>query len=378
MKLNGQELLRELPRDRKGKAQWQKPAPPPVDFTSYPAVPVIGRADIGLEERRKAKLEQQLQEARAVRAFITFHLHPDRRLLKIRVRRGMTLGRMRRQRLENSKVAGNNTVRAAVIQMDCRIKDKAHNLEKAIGFLRKLRDGTDIACFPELFTTGYNLNLIGDKFYELAETIPGCTTDLLAEKAKKKKLAILGNIVEKERGSGSRLYDTAFAIDREGKLAGKYRKYYLYPTEHRFFRPGKEISVVDLGLAKAGMAICFDHAFPELFRVLGLKGAQLVFVPSAVPLGYEYLLNLRTRARAQDNQFFVLAANRVGQEGKIRYCGSSKIVAPKGDVLAEASRQKEQIIYGTLDLSKIASERSQEPVMRSLRREIYGQTFDLL
>jgi predicted amidohydrolase len=285
---------------------------------------------------------------------------------------------MRRQRLDSSNVADSKTIRAAVVQMDCRVKDKVYNLEKAIGFLGRLRAGTDIACFPELFTTGYNLELIGSKFYELAETIPGRTTDLLAEKAREKKLAILGNIVEKEEGSGSCLYDTAFAIDREGKLAGKYRKYYLYPTEHRFFRPGEEIPVVDLGVAKVGMAICFDHAFPELFRVLGLKGAQLVFVPSAVPQGYEYLLNLRTRARAQDNQFFVLAANRVGQEEEIRYCGSSKIVDPRGAVLAEASRKKEQIIYGTLDLSKIASERSQEPVMRSLRPDIYGQTFDLL
>ncbi len=290
----------------------------------------------------------------------------------------MISGRMHGQRLKNRRSMGNGTVRAAVIQMDCRLKDKAHNLEKAIGFLRKLKEGTDIACFPELFTTGYNLELIGEKFYELAETIPGHTTDLLAKKAKEKNLAILGNIVEKEQGNGSRLYDTAFAIDREGKLAGKYRKYYLYPTEHRFFHPGKEISVVDLGVAKAGMAICFDHAFPELFRVLGIKGAQFVFVPSAVPLGYEYLLNLRTRARAQDNQFFVLAANRVGREAKVRYCGSSKIVDPKGEVLAEASRQKEQIIYGTLDLSEIASERRQEPVIRSLRRDIYGLTFDLI
>lgn len=278
----------------------------------------------------------------------------------------------------NTESSRNGTIRAAIIQMDCRLKDKAHNLQKAVDFLEELEEGTDIACFPELFTTGYNLELIGEKFYELAETIPGPTTNLLAKKAQDKSLAILGNIVEKERGNGSRLFDTAFAIDRDGRLVGKYRKYYLYPPERKFFHPGKDISVVDLGVARGGMAICFDHAFPELFRVLGVKGAQFVFIPSAVPVGYEYLLNLRTRARAQDNQFFVLAANRVGREAEVRYCGSSKIVDPKGEILVEASAQEEQVICGTLDLSAIAMERKQEPVLRSLRKDIYGLTLDLI
>ena len=92
---------------------------------------------------------------------------------------------------------------------------------------------------------------------------------------------------------------------------GRYRKHYLYPPERRYFASGREFSVVEAASAKIGMAICFDHAFPELFRLLGLKGAQIVFIPSAVPQNYEYLLDLRTRARAQDNQYFVVAANRV-------------------------------------------------------------------
>jgi predicted amidohydrolase len=283
------------------------------------------------------------------------------------------------KRTEQSKKSrGNNKIRAAIIQMDCHLTQKAHNLEKAVDFLQELEEGTDIVCFPELFTTGYNLELIGEKFYELAETIPGPTTDLLAEQAKDRGLAILGNIVEKKHGSSSRLFDTAFAINGDGRLVGKYRKYYLYPPEREFFHPGEDISVVDLGVARGGMAICFDHAFPELFRVLGVKGAQFVFIPSAVPVGYEYLLNLRTRARAQDNQFFVLAANRVGCEAEVRYCGSSKIVDPRGDILVEASVEEEQIICGTLDLSEIAAERKQEPVMRSLRPDIYGLTYGLV
>jgi len=269
-------------------------------------------------------------------------------------------------------------IRLAIIQMDCEIKNKKKNINHALNLLEEVKPGTDIACFPEFFTTGYNLNLIGEKYYDLAETIPGSTTDILGKRAREKGLAVVGNIAEKDGLREGVLYDTAFIIDKEGKLAGKYRKYYLYPAEHYYFRAGSEFPVVDIGIAKAGMAICYDHAFSELFRVLALKGAEIVFIPSAIPVGYEYLLNLRTRARAQDNQFFIVAVNRVGREDQLRYCGLSKIAGPKGEVIAEASPDKEEIIYSDIDFNQIIAERRQEPVLRSLRSEIYRIELDLV
>ena len=269
-------------------------------------------------------------------------------------------------------------IRLAIIQMDCEIKDKKNNLEHALDLLEEVEAETDIACFPEFFTTGYNLNIIGERYYDLAETIPGKTTSVLGKKAKEKRLAVVGNIVEKDGLREAVLYDTAFIIDKEGKLAGKYRKFFLHPREHCYFRSGSEIPVVDLGVAKLGMAICYDHAFPELFRVLALKGAEIVFIPSAVPQCYEYLLNLRTRARAQDNQFFVAAINRVGREDQVIYCGLSKIVGPQGEVIAEASPDKEDIIYGDVDIKQIMAERKNEPILRSIRSEIYRTELNLL
>lgn len=252
--------------------------------------------------------------------------------------------------------------------MACIINDKEKNLSHALDFLENVKKGTDIACFPEFFNTGYNLDTIGDKFYDLAETIPGETTKIMGREARKNNLVVVGNIAEKDTLIKGILYNTTFIIGRDGELIGKYRKFYLYPKEYCYFRQGDEIPVFDTDVVKVGTAICFDHAFPELFRTLALRGAEIVLIPSAVPVGYEYLLNLRTRARAQDNQYFVASINRVGSDSDCNYCGLSKIVNPRGEVLAEASLDKEEIIESEIDTSEILNERMQEPVLRSIRR----------
>jgi predicted amidohydrolase len=126
---------------------------------------------------------------------------------------------------------------------------------------------------------------------------------------------------------------------------------------------------------KAGIAICFEHAFPQIFMMLALHGAQVVFIPSAVPVGYEYLLNLRTRARAQDNQIFVVAANRWGTDGTVTYCGQSKIVNPRGEIIAEAGASENRMIAAECNLNLILKERTQEPVFRCLRPDLYRSLF---
>jgi predicted amidohydrolase len=259
----------------------------------------------------------------------------------------------------------------ALVQMNCTLGRKRANLEKAVGFLEQSSGRADIICLPELFTTGYNLGLIGDDFCELAEPIPGPTTELMGQKARAHGLAVLGTIVERDGAQEGVLYDTTFALDAEGQLVGKYRKTHLYPAEHRFFQPGDRLPVFDLGGFTAGVAICFEHAFPQIFTVLALQGAQVVFIPSAVPVGYEYLLTLRTRARAQDNQFFAVAVNRVGREGDVTYCGLSQVVNPRGEVIVQASRGDEEVVLAELDLSLIPREREQEPVLTNLRPELY-------
>lgn len=269
-------------------------------------------------------------------------------------------------------------VKIALAQMDCVLKDKNRNLIHSMEILEKLKGKVDMVCFPEFFTTGYNLKMIGADFYDIAETIPGETTEQISKKAKKYAMAILGSIVEKDPLCPDILYDSVFIINKNGELAGKYRKYYVYPLEHEYFRAGNKIPVVDLGIARVGLAICYDHAFPELFRALSLKGAQIIFILSAVPKGFEYLLNLRARARAQDNQLFIAHVNRVGKDGDIQFCGLSKMVNPRGEVIAEASATQEEVLIGVCELDMIMKERKQERVTKSLRPEIYEYIKKLL
>ncbi len=261
-------------------------------------------------------------------------------------------------------------IKIALAQIDCQIKDKDKNIDHALEILDQVKGYADIICFPELFTTGYDFEVIGSAFYDLAETIPGETTEILCKKARQYKMAIIGGIVEKDEFSPDVLYDSAIVINKEGEIAGKYRKYFLYPLEHRYFKAGKEIPIFDLGAIQVGTAICYDHAFPELFRVLTLKGAQIIFILSAIPEGFQYLLNLRACARAQDNQVFIAHVNRVGQDGETQYCGLSKIVNPRGEIISEASPTLEDVIIEKINLEMIMQERKQERITKSLRAEI--------
>jgi predicted amidohydrolase len=118
---------------------------------------------------------------------------------------------------------------------------------------------------------------------------------------------------------------------------------------------------------RLGPLICFEHAFPEVATALALAGAQILVIPSAVPYGYEHLMTLRTRARAQDNQLFAVASNLAGEV----FCGGSLIVDPRGEVLVRAGTG-EQIVQARIDLDEIEREREREPALQLRRPELYG------
>lgn len=273
----------------------------------------------------------------------------------------------RRQELMPQK----GRVTVAALQMTSRLADRDANLARVAQLLSELERRVDIVALPELFSTGYNLEALGDSLFDLAEPIPGETTEALGELAREHDVAIIAGIAEKDPKVEDVIFDTAVLFDRSGELVGRYRKTHLYPLENRFFRAGGTLPVLELDGLRVGVAICFEHAFPQIFTTLALRGAQVVFNPSAVPRGYCYLQDVRIPARAQDNQIFVVAINHVGAEGQVTYCGRSQIASPRGEVLALASEKAEDIIVADLDLSLIRNQRRQEPIFRGFRPELY-------
>ncbi|MEJ2287446.1 MAG: carbon-nitrogen hydrolase family protein [Deinococcales bacterium] len=262
-------------------------------------------------------------------------------------------------------------MRIAVVQMTSRPGDKDANLRTAASWLETVAGTAEIACLPETFEVGYDLASLGERLVELAEVVPGPTTEALAELARRFGLGLVAGVLERDPHVPEVLYDTAVVVSRSGALVGRYRKSHLFPTEHRFFRAGNDLPVFDLDGVRVGVAICFELAFPEIFSTLARRGAQLVLNPSAVPVGYAYLQDLRSRARAQDNQIYVAAVNHVGEQGTSTFCGASQIADPRGDVLARAADAEGGVVTAELDLDRIRSERLQEPVFRARRPELY-------
>lgn len=271
-------------------------------------------------------------------------------------------------------------VRVAAVQMKCRLGDKPANLAEAEALLSEAagRDA-EIACLPELFDIGYDLRALEpSSAFDLAEPVPGGPGDpagptvmRLCEVAADLNLAIIAGLIERGAAASNVLYDTVVLINRSGEIRGRYRKSHLYPSERALFKPGDALPVFELDGLRIGMAICFEAAFPPIAGTLALAGAQVIFNPSAIPIGYGYLQDLRTRARAQDNQIFVVAVNHVGSEGSVTYCGRSQIADPRGDVLILAPADRPAAITAELDLGVIPEQRLQEPVFEGFRPELY-------
>lgn len=258
------------------------------------------------------------------------------------------------------------TVRVAAIQFEPVTGDRHANLLRFEDLVSAHGETLDLMVFPELFTTGYELSVLRDLSDELAEPIPGPTTELAVELAGRHDVTLSLTILEAGQGC---LYDTSILVTGEG-LAGHYRKTHLYPDEISVFTPGASLDVFAVDGIKYGPMICFEHAFPEVATALALRGAEVLLIPSAVPRGYEYLLTLRTRARAQDNQVFAIAANLVDKEPD-GFCGVSMIVAPDGRVLSQGPDRGEALVVAAIDVEEIATERAREPALHMRRPDLY-------
>lgn len=259
------------------------------------------------------------------------------------------------------------TVEVAALQIAAVPGAAERNLARLAAVAREQASGVELIVAPELVASGYDLAHLSANGRALAESLEGPTVATAAALAAELEATIVVGLLERD---GDALYDSA-ALVAPGGAVTAYRKTHLYPPERAHFAAGDRLVTVPTPAGEVAPMICFEHAFPELATALALAGAQVLAIPSAVPYGYEHLLALRTRARAQDNQLFAVAANLAGGT----FCGGSLIVDPRGEVLAAAGRGDEAV-SATIDLEAIAREREREPALALRRPELYAGARD--
>ncbi len=240
--------------------------------------------------------------------------------------------------------------------------------------------GSQITCLQEIFYGPYFCAEQQTRWYDFTEPIPdGPTIRRMQELARKHQMALIVPIYEVEQEG--LYYNTAAVIDRAGNYLGKYRKNHIPHVapgfwEKFYFRPGNlGYPTFDLGFARIGVYICYDRHFPEGARALGLNGAEIVFNPSATVAGLsEYLWKLEQPAHAVANGYFIGAINRVGTEAPWNighFYGSSYFCDPRGQIIAQASRENDEVLVTDLDLDQIKQVRQTWQFFRDRRPDSY-------
>jgi N-carbamoylputrescine amidase len=260
---------------------------------------------------------------------------------------------------------------------------KEASLEKHLRLIEQAgRNGVQILCLQELFAGPYFCAEQNPRWYEAVERVPdGPTTRLMQDVAKTYGMVMVVPLYEEEMPGV--YYNTAAVIDADGTYLGKYRKSHIPHCapgfwEKFYFRPGNlGYPVFRTAYADIGVYICYDRHFPEGARALGLGGAEIVFNPSATVAGLsEYLWKLEQPAHAVANIYFVGAINRVGYEDPWRigeFYGTSYFCTPRGEIIAEASRDQDELLMAELDLDLIREVRHVWQFFRDRRPETYHE-----
>ncbi len=269
------------------------------------------------------------------------------------------------------------TVRVAAVQMDVVLEDKAATLEKILDWVdQAARQGADIVLFPELIlSAGYSL---GDKFYAFAETIPGPSSDALGKIARQSNLYIIAGIAERDQ-TGT-VFNTAFIVGRDGNLEASYRKSHIFTPTESFFALGDELPVFDLDFGRVAIPICYDLEFPEVARVLCLKGARILLSMAAHWVGSgtvgtpENFIRTVYAARALENRVPVVLSNRVGYDPGLddRFVGLSRIVDSDGMTIAEMKDDSEGMILAEIDLEAEERKRQSYNYFRDRKPLLYA------
>lgn len=256
----------------------------------------------------------------------------------------------------------------ALAQFNSILMDVKANISKMTDMICCSADNNaDIIVFPELFSTGYNLDLIEDKIYDLAEEINGSVILNACRWAELKSIWVIVPIAFRQK---DKIFNSAVVINNKGKVINVYHKNNLWDKEQKYFEYGDhDYRIYEADFGKFGVIICYDVDFPETSRTLALNGADVIFVPAAWATTHRNLWDIFLPSRALENTVFVAGVNRTGTEGDAVYFGDSKVYGPTGELIARAAENTEEILYCDIDLSSIKEIRKDFPYLKELRKD---------
>ncbi|WZO96733.1 carbon-nitrogen hydrolase [Isosphaeraceae bacterium EP7] len=279
--------------------------------------------------------------------------------------------------------------RVGLIQMRCSA-DPDSNVRRAIELMGQAADeGASLICLPELFRSEYFCQTHDAKYFDLAEPIPGPTTEALEAFARTRGVVVIGSLFEKR--TGGIYHNTSVVIEKDGSLVGRYRKMHIPHDplyfEKYYFTPGDlGFKSFDTSVANVGTLVCWDQWYPEAARLTAMQGAEILVYPTAIGwhpgekaefgVAQADAWETMQRAHAISNGVFVAAINRVGHEGAadggIEFWGGSFLADPFGRILARAGREAEEVVVAEVDPAMIEDTRRNWPFFRDRRVDAYG------
>jgi N-carbamoylputrescine amidase len=270
-------------------------------------------------------------------------------------------------------------IRIAGVQMACS-SSKGKNIDKAVTMVHLAAErGARMICLQELFHTYWFPRDISKEGFQLAEPADGPTVATMRRVARERQVVLICPIFEKDGEEG--FYNSAVVIDSKGDVLGVYRKVHIPQIplweEKSYFASGdKGFPVFETDYGRIGVQICWDNFFPEGTRCLALRGAQIVFAPTAAAFASQERWRTMISANAMANGIFILRVNRVGSEEKQDFYGKSFCVGPEGELLGSPSGIKDGVLFADVDLSDISRYRKEYPFLADRRPNTYQPISD--
>ena len=265
-------------------------------------------------------------------------------------------------------------MKVALAQIRGLVEDVEANCCKIASYAEQAaQQGCHIVIFPEMSDTGY----VPSAIQETASSWTDRPFTMVRDTAARLGIFMVCGMSERVDRD---IYNSIAIFSSEGKLLGQYRKTHLFSAvpvhEDKYFTPGVSLATILIGDMTWGFSICYDLRFPELYHSLALRGAEVLVNCSAWPVSRVEHWEILARARAIENQAYMIGVNRVGTDGELTFCGRSCIVEPLGDIVSLGSVDKEELVVGEISKDKIVSFRHDIPVFQSRREYVYSDMND--